>query len=108
MEIFTPDGTSAFINQAGLKFNKIRDPRRIIGKHNLLEDPVYNEQLGLRKKIKEAFKGRASVTNNTDLPVTHPAKRGAALKTDTDYYLYPVKSGGKQPAFVAFICIPKK
>ena len=47
IEIFTPDGTAIFCNRATLEFNNITDASLIIGKYNVLKDPVLNDQMGL-------------------------------------------------------------
>ena len=112
VEIFAPDGTSVFINQAIMKLNGITDSGLIIGKYNLLNDPVCNDQMGLREGILRAFRGEAVVTYDIDLPLQDLVDRGVIdekpfEKAFSDFYLYPVKSGNEL-VFVVFIQIEKK
>ena len=112
MEVFTPDGTSVFVNRAILKSHAIPDASLIIGKYNILNDPVVNDQMGLREKIKRAFQGEATFEYDIDMPIQNLVDRGIIdekpfEKSFMDYYLYPVKNNGKV-TFVIFIQIDKK
>jgi len=57
INIFSPDGTIVFVNHASLEMNHVRDANLIIGKYNLLKDPVCNDQMGLREIIQRGFRG---------------------------------------------------
>ena len=57
VELYKPDGTMIFINQAFLKLNKIQDAALVVGKYNLLRDPAVNDQRELREYIRRAFRG---------------------------------------------------
>jgi len=112
VEIFTPDGTSVFVNRAILKLHNIPDASLIIGKYNLLKDPVCNKQMGLKKSIQRAFRGEATIDYDIDMPVQNLVDRGlidkkAFEKSFMDFYLYPVKNNDKL-VFVVFVHINKK
>ena len=112
IEIFMPDGTSVFLNQAYLDLFNIRDAGLITGKYNLLGDPVYNDQMGLREHIRNAFRGRNVTVRDVAPPVQDLIDRGVIRekpfeKAFADFHFYPVMDKGK-PAFVVFICIVKK
>jgi len=59
VEIYKSDGTMVFANRAFLELFGIADSGLIVGKYNLLNDPVCNDRLGLRETIKRAFSGEA-------------------------------------------------
>ena len=113
--IFAHDGTALFCNRAGLKLHNITDANLIIGKYNLLNDPVYNDQLGLRDGIQKAFlRGEAFVWYDVVLPIEDLVNRGVISESEkpfekgfTDWYLIPIMSGEKV-AYVAMIYVVKK
>ena len=113
VEVFAPDGTSVFINRAIMKQHGIADADLIVGKYNLLNDPVCNDQMGLREGIQRAFlRGEEAVWYDIEMPVQDLLDRGVIdekpfEKSFSDLYLYPVKSGDKL-ACVVFIQIFKK
>ena len=112
MEIFAEDGTSVFINRAMMEWLNIPEMNLITGKYNLLNDPVCNDQMGLRDSIQRAFHGEAVVDYDVSAPVQDLVNRGVVEekpfeKSFTDFYLYPVKKGDKT-VFVIFVCIVKK
>ena len=51
VEVFAPDGILLFSNRAFLEMNNIPDAGLIIGKYNVLNDQVCNDQMGLRDGI---------------------------------------------------------
>jgi AraC-like DNA-binding protein len=112
VEIFAPDGTAVFMNRAGLELNNIPDSDLIIGKYNLLNDPVCNDQMGLRKDIQKAFHGEAVVVYDINPPFDDLVERGVTKeklieKAITDFYLFPVMDNGRI-VFVVFVCVVKK
>ena len=112
MEVFGPDGVSLFVNQAILKSHAIPDSKFIVGKYNILEDPVVNDKMKLREKIQRAFKGEATFELDVDMPIQNLVDRGIIEKKPfeksfMDYYLYPLKKDGKV-LFVIFIEYDKK
>lgn len=57
IEIFTPDGTSVFVNQAFLECFRISESTEIVGKLNTLKDPYLNGKLGLSEYLQRVFSG---------------------------------------------------
>ena len=57
IEVFTPDGMSAFVNRAWLKIINIQDSGKTVGKHNVLNDPLYIIRPENRELLKKAFTG---------------------------------------------------
>jgi len=55
VEVFTPDGLSVFVNRALLELNGIPDAGLIVGKYNLLNDPMLKGQYG--EIFERAFRG---------------------------------------------------
>ena len=95
IEIFAPDGISVFANRALLSFNNIENPDFLIGKYNLLKDPVCNETLGMREGIEKAFRGEVYVFPNFPVPINEVVERGITKekpfeKATMDYLLYPI------------------
>jgi AraC-like DNA-binding protein len=112
IEIFDADGFTLFFNKAGRELNNITDASLIIGKYNLLNDPVCNDQLGMREEIQKAFKGETVVVHDVNAPIDDLVKRGVVAekpfeKSSMDFHLYPVMDSGKL-AFVVFVCVVKK
>jgi len=113
IEIFSPDGFVVFINRAGQKFINITDPGLIVGKYNLLNDPVCNDQMGLREGINKAFlRGESVALFDVMIPIQDlidrkiisekPFEKGFA-----DWYLFPIMRGDKTD-FIVFILYAKK
>ena len=95
IEVFAPDGTSVFSNRALIEFNGAKDSSGITGKYNLLEDPVCNDDLGMREGIQKAFHGEHFVFQNYPVPIQDLVDRGVINekpfeKATMDYLLYPV------------------
>ena len=112
VEIFAPDGTAVFLNRASLELNNIRDPGLVVGKYNLLADPVCNDQMGIGKKIQMAFNGELSIARDVVVPIQDLVERGVVKekpfeKSLMDLYLYPVKDNGRL-VFVVFVSIVRK
>ena len=112
VEVFAPDGTSLFLNRACMEMNNISDPDLVVGKYNLLNDPVCNDQMGMRKSIQKAFDGEAVVCPDVAVPIQDLVDRGVIdekpfEKSFADFYLYPIKQKGEL-VFVVFICVVKK
>ena len=111
IEIFEPGGTSIFLNRAGMEVNNITDSGLIVGKYNLLNDPVCNDQMGLREGIQRAFRGE--IVSYTDFipPIQDLVDRGIITekpyeKAFMDLFLYPVWNREKL-AFVVCVFIVK-
>jgi len=112
IEIFEPDGNEVFVNQALVKLNNLPDASYITGKYNVLNDPLINDQMGMRDSIRKAFDGEPVVACDVVAPIRDVIKRGLVNeksyeKSFMDFYLYPIMKGRKL-IFVVFICIVKK
>ena len=96
VEIFAPDGTVVFFNRSGLELNGIKDPELLIGKYNLLHDPVCNDRLGLRETIIRAFHGETVFVPDFRPPIQDLVDRGIIKQKPyesavMEVYLSPVK-----------------
>ena len=113
VEIFAPDGTLIFINRLMIDLNKVTDSGLVVGKYNLLKDPVCNDQMGMREGIHKAFfHNEPCAFYDVSAPVQDLIDRGVAEQKPyensfMDFHLYPVKDKGKL-LFVVFICNAKK
>ena len=56
IEVFSPDGTLIFVNPIFLKLYNIQDSAQIVGKYNLLCDPLCFVQPYHRELFRKAFK----------------------------------------------------
>jgi len=101
VEAFAPDGTMVFMNRAMLEFTGINDADLRAGKYNLLNDPVCNDQLGMRESIQNAFlKGESCSFLNYLVPIKdlvdrHLIDKKPFEEATMDYYLYPVRKDEK-------------
>jgi len=110
IEIFTPDGTAIFCNRACLEFNNIRDANLILGKYNVLKDPVLNDQMDLYDPIHKAFEGQI-VSGSYSPPVQDLVDRGIIDEkpfesASMDFYFYPVWYNDKLD-YVVSVCVVK-
>jgi len=101
VEAFAPDGTMVFMNRAVLELTGINDASMRVGKYNLLNDPVCNDQLGMREGIQKAFrKGELGFYLNYPIPTKdlideHIIDERPFEKATMDYFLYPVRKDDK-------------
>ena len=120
LAVFAADGTAILINKALMKLNGIRDKKHIIGKYNLLDDPVCNGQPGLRDTIKKVFSGKnsAGAADNTVVvpdfrpPIQELVNRGVIREKPyesalMEVYLSKITDNGSL-AFVVCVFIVKK
>ena len=111
IEVFAADGTTVFVNRTGNEMFGVPDASFIVGKYNVLKDPVM-EQMGMKETLQKAFRGELAVSHDVNLPIQNLVDRGVISekpfeKSSTDWHFYPIKDGRKV-AFVVFICIVKK
>ena len=112
VEVFDPSGTAVFVNRACMEQHHIKNPDLIVGKYNLLLDPVCNDQMGLKDFIRRAFRGEGGVACDIIPPIQDLVDRKVIDEKPfemaySDFYLYPVMEEGKL-AFVVFINVFKK
>ena len=69
IQIFKSNGDIIFVNEAVLKMWNVLDTRQIIGKYNLLTDPLVNEQFGLKDDILRAFRGEVVLISDIRVPL---------------------------------------
>lgn len=69
IQIFKSNGDIIFVNEAVLKMWNVLDTRQIIGKYNLLTDPLVNEQFGLKDDILRTFRGEVVLISDIRVPL---------------------------------------
>ncbi len=69
IQIFKPNGDIIFINEAVLKMWNVQDTTLILGKYNLLRDPLVNDQFGLRDQIGRTFRGELTLIQDIRVPL---------------------------------------
>jgi len=112
LEVFAPNGVDIFCNQAFWKLINAPDASFVTGKYNLLNDPVINDQMGMKDCIQKAFRGETVIAYDVDAPIHDVVDRGAAEekpfeKSFMDFHLYPIKKNNEL-LFVVFVCNVKK
>lgn len=110
-EVFTPDGTTTYVNRAMLELNGVTDASLIVGKYNVLNDPVCNDQLGYWENIRRAFCGEAIVIHDFPAPIQDLVDRGLIDEKPyesafIDLYFYSAWNSG-QLAYVIGVFIVK-
>ena len=76
IEIFAPDGTTVFVNRAGMEMVNCKDASLLVGIYNLLKDPVCMDELGYRKDFDKAFNGEAVFVKDFPAPIQDVLDRG--------------------------------
>lgn len=87
IQIFTPDGNTIFASRAVLEMWNISDVSQIVGKYNLLKDPVVNERLGLSDYVRRVFRGEIVRVPDVKVPLEDFSKWYQARNND-----YAIKS----------------
>jgi AraC-like DNA-binding protein len=77
IQIFAPDGMAVFSNRALLEMWNISDESQLVGRYNLIKDPIVNEELKLREYVQRVFKGEIIRVPDARLP----------LKAFSEWYL---------------------
>jgi AraC-like DNA-binding protein len=97
IEVFSPDGTAVYANRAGAELNNIRDLSLVIGKYNLLKDPVCMDKLGYRNDFQKAFNGEMMIVKGFPAPIDDLVERSVVKKNEKpfekatmDLYFYPI------------------
>jgi PAS domain S-box-containing protein len=57
VEVCTPDGTAAMVNQAFLDLFGVPSADLVVGKYNVFDDPFTMEVMGLREEIERVYRG---------------------------------------------------
>jgi len=110
VEIFSADGFAVFSNKAFANFNGIADADSLIGKYNVLTDPVINDHMGLRDFVQRAFRGEA-VSRPFRPPIQDLVDRGLIDEKPFESanavaHLFPVWEG-EQIVYVVFVLVVK-
>jgi len=105
IEIFAPDGTCIFYNQAAIDLNGITDANLLVGQYNLKNDPVCLEIIG-QEFMDRIFRGEACFFPDFSAPIQDVVDHGYADEkpfeaATMDIYFEPVWDGD---TFVCTIC----
>ena len=84
-----------FVSTELLKLHGIKDANLIVGKYNILNDPVCNDIMGLKETIKKAFNGECVSVSDFMPPLQDLVDRGIIKKKPyksvlMEAYLYPI------------------
>ncbi len=69
IKVFTPDGEVAFANRTTLEMWNISEPAQIVGRYNLIKDPVVNERLGLDDYVRRTIRGETVLVPEVRVPL---------------------------------------
>lgn len=110
--IFAPDGTAVFVNQTSLEEYNISGPDQIVGKYNLLLDPVVNDKLGLQDYVRRAFEGEILSVLDVKAPFdelfSRYSARSEAFDVDAlykDIISFPLWNEDGSIAYIATVSI---
>jgi AraC-like DNA-binding protein len=106
IEIFTPDGTSIFINRAWMEFNNLQDANLIVGKYNVKNDSVMLEIFG-QENMDKLFRGEYCSGEGYPVPIQDLVDRDVISKkpfetATMDLFCLPVWDGDR---FLYVVCI---
>ncbi len=98
IQIYTPDGTVAYTNEAFLKIFKISGRELMNGKYNILQDPDIGKW-GIKNDLARAFTGETIQINDIKVPVRDLVARacGRDLSFESIYqniYVFPIHKDG--------------
>ncbi|KUG03357.1 transcriptional regulator, arac family [hydrocarbon metagenome] len=112
IEIFAPDGTTVFVNRAFLEEYNISGPDQIVGKYNLLKDPVVNDELGLREYLLRAFEGETLSASDVKVPFKDMSSRYNTRNEDFDVEAlykdinsFPIWDGNNNIAYIVNVFV---
>lgn len=112
IEIFAPDGTTVFANRAALEMWNISGPDQIVGKYNLLKDPVVNDELGLREYVRRAFEGETLSVSDVKVTLEDMSDRYEAKNKNfdiealyNDILSFPIWDQNKNIAYIVNVFI---
>jgi len=88
VQVFALDGTSVYTNQTGNEAMNVADPSEVIGKYNVLNDPIVNDVLGLREGLKKAFKGEKVTVSEVRVPYEDLSVRYTQIDENFSKILY--------------------
>ena len=109
-EVFTPEGVAVFVNKALMELNGIKDANLIVGRYNLLTDPMCNDTMGYRDFIQRAFGGEEVCIEDFSPPVQELINRGVITEKPyesacMEARLCPIKDNGKLTFVLCFFYV---
>ena len=113
VEVFAPEGTAVYANPFGLVWNNIQDASLVIGKYNVLNDPVLNDQMGLREDINRAFRGEVGISKEIPVPFQDLVDRNVIedkpFKAATmNVHYSPILDGDRLAYVICFFIVKSK
>lgn len=115
IQIFTPDGMTVFANLALLEMWNISDASQVVGRYNLLQDPVVNEELRLHEYVQRVFRGEAVRVRDARLPLKafsewYPPRRSdyAVKSMYLDILNFPIFDENRSMTHVVSVFIPTR
>jgi PAS domain-containing protein len=115
IQIFTPDGMTAFANRTLLEMWNISDASQIVGRYNLIRDPVVNEELKLREYVQRVFRGEVVRVRDAKLPLKafsqwfRPRRSDYAVKSMyLDIFNFPIFNENRSMTHIVSVFIPTR
>lgn len=112
VEVYAPDGTSVFVNQAMLAEYNIIDSDMIVGKYNIFKDPYIIES-GRMDDLKRAFQGETVFLHDIKVPLDEITMNYGIRDFDVeaiyqDITIYPILNDEKRVIYVVAFLINKR
>ncbi|MDD4323750.1 MAG: helix-turn-helix domain-containing protein [Eubacteriales bacterium] len=110
IQIFDPQGTSVMVNRAFLEEFKIKSVDDVVGKFNILQDPLASEYID---EIRPAFAGESSHILNVKVPTLNIAERHGYDSLDAyaiyqDISCFPIFNNEKKLSYVVIVMINRR
>jgi len=86
VQVFAPDGIMVMVNEAFIREFHIQDPGMVIGKYNILKDPLLS-QYGALYNVENAFAGKVMIARDFKVPV-HVLKKILHIPVDEVESIY--------------------
>lgn len=114
IQVYTPDGTLVLTNEACLSVMYVQSKDQVIGKFNILKDPVIDSWgEGVREQIVRSFQGETVQFHNLKLPVHEVIDRFEADELCLETRLlnitcFPIFDDSAQLAYVVHVFVTSR
>lgn len=115
IQIFSPDGETVFANRALLEMWNISDASQIVGKYNLIKDPVVNGELNLTDYVQRVFRGETVRVPDVKVPLKAFAQWYTPRKADytvncmyVDILNFPILNDARQITHIVSVFTPNR
>lgn len=114
IQVYTPDGTLIQANEASLRLMSIPSKELVIGKFNVLKDPIIDKWGNdVRAAIAKSFQGETVEFRDMQMPTQSILGRFGVedVRFDSSFYnitCFPIFDVGSKPAYVVHVFVASK